>query len=742
MGRFATVKGLEKALLGFIAALLVLPGILTVAVKSTDAELGGGRFNEWLRNRTLVSVEAGSFAPLRWQSLLNLKGRKAFERAFNRDYGGRELVVRLTNEGFYRVFNESTTSQVQFGAPGWIFETAYLREFFLERPQKKEVEALVAAISTIQKVCRDRGIGFAVLITPSKASLSQEYLPERWLPRFDERPRGYDLLPEMLLAHQVEYVDGRLLGERLKRAAIPWDVFPRGGAHWGSPLALETTHALADVLRRQGVPIAELRTVDTPGNDPYSKLHDSDQELIDADAATIANLALRWSYPVLHSRVLPALRAESRNLTGVFVAGSFTFRMVYQMMDTGQFDQIDTYYYYETLRSHLKGKKNPEISRFDTVDFDQRFFSADFLVLEVNEQRMSSGQSMHLNRFLKDALEYLPNPGAPKKPFRRIGYAPMKVGDELVISEGQGAKIASAALVGFTEPGGSRVWTEGKEALINLALPEAPGDGDAVTLGVETEAFIEGGLTEQKVEVFAGEMKIDEWAFYTDSRGGIKPIVIPRELMEDGVRARLKFVIGRPTSPYELGLSADERKLGICIKSMWRTGTKGNHLRSSPLEKGERLVLAPEQPDSAMPRSHLGFSASPDGVVWTVGSEADIHLMLKDETEGERVLWVQTDAFLASGLRSQKVTVFANGKKIGDWVFDETRNAGVRKLVIPPDHAREDGGVLLKFFIAHPTSPYESGLSADKRKLGIRIREIYRPTVAELRADELERTSW
>src|SRR5690606_12090014 len=111
------------------------------------------------------------------------------------------------------------------------------------RPDRENLKQMVQQIEALQTICRSRGMGFAFVITPSKASIYPEKVPSHWEKRSDPRPRGYDLLLELLGETKVIYVDGPALARQQIEKGTEVSLFPPAGSHWGSPLCLATTNA-------------------------------------------------------------------------------------------------------------------------------------------------------------------------------------------------------------------------------------------------------------------------------------------------------------------------------------------------------------------------------------------------------------------------------------------------------------------------------------------------------------------
>ena len=106
-------------------------------------------------------------------------------------------------------------------------------------------------------------------------------------------------------------------------------------------------------------------------------------------------------------------------------------------------------------------------------------------------------------------------------------------------------------------------WSEGTAA--KIALPISPHAG-ALTLKVTMAALIhEPELPFQPVEVYANGQKIVEWEV-----GNTAEFVatIPGEITKNGGALEIEFRTPKAVSPKTLGINADPRVLGICVRSV------------------------------------------------------------------------------------------------------------------------------------------------------------------------------
>jgi hypothetical protein len=198
----------------------------------------------------------------------------AFEAWFNDSFGLRQPMIDARNNIDYWVFGKSPTTLVMRGRKEWLF---YIGDNstgdYVGRPVLTDNE--LAEWSTALRARHDwlasRGIPYYFVVVPNKQSVYPEYMP----------PAMY---------HGKMHMLDRLLAAMSTPRPPPWiiDLRPallsaKGGkvmfhlldVHWNDYGAYVGYRALADILRRDGIPVAELglepgqfvETHDDPGHD-------------------------------------------------------------------------------------------------------------------------------------------------------------------------------------------------------------------------------------------------------------------------------------------------------------------------------------------------------------------------------------------------------------------------------------------------------------------------------------------
>ena len=185
----------------------------------------------WVRTGALAGVETPrEYAPFSWHALRHGEFQKSCAAKFNAQFAGRTGLIFLTNETYFRLFKICLmkSAGLVVGEEDTLYEVGYVEEYCLRRTQTVALSPLAQDLKRLQDVCQRTGTAFVVVISPSKAAIYPESIPDFWMRRYDSRPRAYEDFVASLRSEGIHYVDGHAITAEAKSRA-PAPVFPRGG---------------------------------------------------------------------------------------------------------------------------------------------------------------------------------------------------------------------------------------------------------------------------------------------------------------------------------------------------------------------------------------------------------------------------------------------------------------------------------------------------------------------------------
>ncbi len=90
------------------------------------------------------------------------------------------------------------------------------------------------------------------------------------------------------------------------------------------------------------------------------------------------------------------------------------------------------------------------------------------------------------------------------------------------------------------------------------------------------------------------------------------------------------------------------------------------------------------------------------------------------------VLTIEALPYLATGLKTQHVTLYGNGYYLGSWSLGQNKVYALQAVIEPEQWLNRDGGGLLKavWQLADSTKPSDIGDAQDHRQLALCFRKL------------------
>jgi alginate O-acetyltransferase complex protein AlgJ len=475
----------ERVLLALITATFLLPALLTIWVYFANPS---PQF-DWIANRTLYGVTVEKTIPsASLASWFTGDLQKGINTLASENFAGRELLIRLYNQILYQVFHKSYMylEYIIRGRHGNLFERNYLVVYgrYPGPIPKEEAEALAVMMKYLSDRLKELGSCFVLLITPSKATLYPEDIPDRFLEeirRGNWQPVDYEIMVPFLKSYGVPFVDGRQITLEHKDA-LPVRAFPKTGTHWSRAVAYFTaTDLLKTIGRESGREMPQLTA--------SVQSIDRQPDYADDDLWGLSNLIQKPGQRYLH----PSFQIPSDwpKRTGILtiVGGSFTGEIVSDFEVAQIFAKINFYYYFKLSRRQFPGEIVTTVDE-NAIPWKEDFWHTKGVVLEENETAVNA---RHVHAFLMSALAALQQKDLPA---RKLTDPPRP------LSWGFGASENGAALIkkGFSNPEHQMTWITGRDAEIELP---SPGVNTELQLIMEATPFLGGGAPPRILNVQA-----------------------------------------------------------------------------------------------------------------------------------------------------------------------------------------------------------------------------------------------
>ena len=434
------IKPSEKIFLALIMVTFLLPAPLALWIHR--AKLGpqfnwfhranlGPRF-DWIANQTLDGVTMKSDLPsVSLAGWLSGDLQKGLNTLVSENVAGRELLIRIFNQTLYSAFHKSymTLEMIIPGKHGNLFERNYL-EVYGRRDEplpNSEAEALVVMMKYLSERLRELGSCFVFVITPSKATIYPEDIPDRYLPKSESRERrltNYEVLVPLLQKYRVPYVDGREITLEHK-GAFPVRAYPKTGTHWTRAVAFFTTAALLKTIEREsGREMPQLsESVESIDHRPDSRPIPANPEQrrtgkipiemdsVDDDLFRLLNLIQKPNQRYLHAsfQIPEGWQKKSGILT--IVGGSYMSAILDSLDSAKVFERMNHYSYFRDSRHRFPDNVLDPVDE-NAIPWEEDFWNTTAVVLEANEEAMAR---RHLPAFLMAALAALQQHGPQQR---------------------------------------------------------------------------------------------------------------------------------------------------------------------------------------------------------------------------------------------------------------------------------------------------------------------------------------
>jgi hypothetical protein len=338
--------------------------------------------------------------PFELSAWLDGRFQEAADQWWKERFGLRFFFVKTNNQINYALWDRvyEGGQAVVFGKGGWLYERGYIATYCrLEDPvPTKRLRTFFEQLALFQQAMDERGVPFVVLLTPSKAAIYPERIPDEFCGPQPTPGREYDQALSMMAELGIRYVDGYQLTQDAKSLWPDITLFTKGGTHWnnlGAYYSAASLIELAGELSGRTLPPLVLDDV-VVDNHPTGP---------DVDLVNYLNLLFPdTDFPTAHPSISMKTPADGP-LRAVFIGMSFLEEVLMDLAQTGAFEQLDHYWYYHhDIRDVLTGTKRP-VTR-ETIDWPGEILAADLLVLDLNMRQVAN---LHAERFVEDGLAWL-----------------------------------------------------------------------------------------------------------------------------------------------------------------------------------------------------------------------------------------------------------------------------------------------------------------------------------------------
>jgi hypothetical protein len=340
---------LNRLLRGFLiaifAVLLLLPLVQQITKQPPDKKLSG------------IRVRTREFPP--WSFKRWRRGEFAAETdSWIRDHlGFRGHLICLNRQIRYSLFGHVEPAPMRkralvIGRKPVLFENILLVDA-LRPPQipPEKMDDFAVRLARMQRLLREQGMAFLVILAPNKAYLYPEDLPAWTRGRINESKADHVAFIDALKRHHVAHLDSMSLFRELE---LP-DMVPPHGIHWSNHGAwVAWQHAVPEINRQRLLPDIPVPQTEELIYDHPTPMNDELRAQLNLYAAAHAK-AVPSAYPV----AAPLPPGADPMLDVLVVGDSFGFTLVDALARSRLCNAIDYWFY-------MKSGKQAEGPSFDS----------------------------------------------------------------------------------------------------------------------------------------------------------------------------------------------------------------------------------------------------------------------------------------------------------------------------------------------------------------------------------------
>ena len=370
-------------------ALLFIPlfgTLLGQSEKGGNAKLGGVE-------------EKNRFSQFSFQKFLDGSLQSEFEKWFSSHLGFRSVLIRSHNQMDFSVFRSLAGKRAILGKDHYLYQSQYIEDYNGLLPMDElQMDAFVERLRLLKGGLESRGVKFLFFLTPSKASLLPEFLPEKY--RFAPEVDTTERFLRKLQSAGIPVLDGVKLAQEMK-VSSPYPVFPPGAAHWSSYVSCQAAARFTELLGGLLGKETPILSCDPP-RERQTPIG------VDKDLAELTNIWTSSSFdvPLLYPTISIKPTSNPYLAKILFIGDSFMWSFLHNLEKRPVYETRDFYYYYNSQQRYRRGQRPSKRTILDRSKVDWNYiFSRDLVVLEVNQIRIREGGY----GFVEDLLKALEN---------------------------------------------------------------------------------------------------------------------------------------------------------------------------------------------------------------------------------------------------------------------------------------------------------------------------------------------
>ena len=256
-------RRIKRWLFGFAIGLLFIPMLQQQGQFFKEINLNGSFTNTQNPELAFKSWFSGDYQQQKQQYI-------------NERFGFRPLFIRLYNQMYYSLFQETRANDVIIGKDGYLYGESYINaytgtDFIGLDSITKKVRKLARVRDTLEK----KGIKLIMVLAPGKGSFYSEYIPAKFK-KLKQDTTNYFVLKEQLDNAQIHTLDFHDWFMKMKDTSR-YPLFPKTGIHWSKYGEVLVADSLLNYLQR--LLDKPMPSLEITGLEVSKKMRDTDDDI-------------------------------------------------------------------------------------------------------------------------------------------------------------------------------------------------------------------------------------------------------------------------------------------------------------------------------------------------------------------------------------------------------------------------------------------------------------------------------
>ena len=188
---------------------------------------------------------------------LNTDFSSGFDKYVEDNFALREYMVTGLNAAEVALLSDFNGTNAVIGKNGHIFYAETLDDYLgINQLEPEQIDSIVNYLSALNNSFAEKGVAFAFMTAPNKATIYPEYMPSRL--KTTDAPRSIDMLTEALCEKGVPVIDAKSI---LLKAKNDRTVYYEHDSHWNNYGAMLVYNDIAREFGLEQFDAADYTTV-------------------------------------------------------------------------------------------------------------------------------------------------------------------------------------------------------------------------------------------------------------------------------------------------------------------------------------------------------------------------------------------------------------------------------------------------------------------------------------------------